>query len=64
MTTKKETLMEQLIEYSKEWKLTLAETAKEFVFMFYAAAGFREEQLIKELDGKTEDEIFEMYFAI
>ena len=64
MTTKKETLMEQLIEYSKEWELTLAETAKEFVFMYYESAGFRVDVLAKELDGKTDTEFMEMYFAI
>lgn len=64
MTTKRETMMEQLIKCSKEWDLTLAETAKEFVFMHYEAAGFRVDVLAKELEGKTDTEFMEMYFAI
>lgn len=49
MSNSREMKMNQLNECVKIWEVTLAEAAKEFVFMFYEAAGFYPEQLVKEL---------------
>lgn len=64
MSNSREMKMNQLNECVKVWEVTLAEAAKEFVFMFYEAAGFYPEQLVKEFEKKTDAEFIEMYLAL
>ena len=44
MSNSREMKMNQLTECVKIWEVTLAEAAKEFVFMFYEAAGLQLEK--------------------
>ena len=52
---------EDLKEYANEFACSIAEAARDIVFDFFAAAGFREDVLEEELASKSDEEIIEMY---
>ena len=52
---------EDLKEYANEFACSIAESARDIVFDFFAAAGFREDVLEEELASKSDEEIIEMY---
>mgnify|MGYP000294173828 CR=1 FL=1 len=51
---------EDLKEYANEFACSIAEAARDIVFDFFAAAGFREDVLEEELASKSDEEIIEM----
>ena len=52
---------EELKEYANEFDCSIAEAARDIVFDFFAAAGFRKDVLEEELASKSDEEIIEMY---
>ena len=48
---------EDLKEYANEFACSIAEAARDIVFDFFAAAGFRKDVLEEELASKSDEEI-------
>ena len=60
----REKRMEFINDVAEDLGITIKDAAYELVFNFYDAAGFRRDELEKELDAKSEDELIEMFCEI
>ena len=56
--------MNEIVEWSEEYGLSIYDAVYERVFAFYEIAGFDVEELEKELSSKCEAELIEMYCNI
>ena len=56
--------MNEIIEWSEEYRMSIYDAVYEMVFTFYETAGFDVEELEKELRSKSEAELIEMYCNI
>ena len=56
--------MNEIIEWSEEYRMSIYDAVYEMVFTFYETAGFDVEELEKELSAKSEPELIEMYCNI
>lgn len=61
MTSKKETRMNEIMNWANEFDLPVYDAAYELVFTFYETAGFWPNELEKELQTKSEAELIELY---
>ena len=56
--------MNEIIEWSEEYRMSIYDAVYEMVFTFYETAGFDVVQLEKELSVKSEAELIKMYCNI
>lgn len=56
--------MNEIIEWSEEYRMSIYDAVYEMVFTFYETAGFDVDELEKELSSKSESELIEMYCNI
>ena len=56
--------MNEIVEWSEEYGVSIYDAVYEMVFTFYETAGFDVVQLEKELGAKSEAELIEMYCNI
>lgn len=54
----------EIVIWAKEFGITRYEAVYELVFNFYETAGFWTDELEKELNSKSEEELYEIYLAI
>lgn len=55
---------EELEEYANEFDCSIAEAARDIVFDFFAAAGFREDVLEEELAPKSDAEVINIFLDL
>ena len=55
---------EELEEYANEFDCSIAEAARDIVFDFFAAAGFREDVLEEELAPKSDEEVINIFLDL
>lgn len=55
---------EDLKEYANEFACSIAEAARDIVFDFFAAAGFREDVLEEELAPKSDAEVINIFLDL
>ena len=55
---------EELEEYANELDCSIAEAARDIVFDFFVAAGFREDVLEEELAPKSDEEVINIFLDL
>ena len=53
--------MNEIIEWSEEYKMPVYDAVYELLFLYYETAGFWSDVLDTELSTKSEPELIEMY---
>lgn len=53
--------MNEIIEWSEEYKMPVYDAVYELLFLYYETAGFWSDVLEAELNTKSEPELIEMY---
>ena len=56
--------MNEIIEWSEEYKMPVYDAVYELLFLYYETAGFWSDILETELSTKSEPELIEMYCQI